>query len=97
MQSVTPSALGDPQFSGLSALRPVAELFRRQPSAIMADQTPLTNADFRKLLQTPRRDAATPSGQPGATPRREGQKSKKPNYKPKPTNAEGEDGEPKYR
>lgn len=66
----------------------------------MADQTPLTNADFRKLLATPRpnRDGDT---KPAATPSRGGggDKAKKPyKPKPKPTNkADEEEDEHKYR
>ena len=75
----------------------------------MADPsaTPLSNADFRKLLQTPRseRFGGGSSGGPSATPSRGGggakggeQKAKKP-YRPKPKpkeETEDDDG-PKYR
>jgi hypothetical protein len=90
-----------------------AQQLIRLPNRTMADPsaTPLSNADFRKLLATPRvdRSGATPAGGiGGATPRGGGGgggakggdgKAKKP-YRPKPKpkeDKEEDDDEPKYR
>lgn len=72
----------------------------------MADPsaTPLTNADFRKLLATPRPGRGpSETPRPNATPRGDADKAKaKKNFhkpKPKPVGAadEEEDDGPKYR
>ena len=60
--------------------------------------TPLSNADFRKLLETPRAERGTPRSQqsrPAAKPKAEGdndQKAKKTQYRPK-AKPKGEDDE----
>ncbi|KIY93561.1 hypothetical protein MNEG_14402 [Monoraphidium neglectum] len=75
-----------------------------EPNNAWTSATPLSNADFKALLATPRPDwqrgggaAATPRATPGGGGKKEQKPFKAPKPRPKPQQQQDDDDGPKYR